>query len=138
MENELIKTTVRVGNSAGVILPKEWLNTEVRIVLQPINVEKNILEILLKEDFLKNTLGVYLVGSYARNEQGIESDIDVLVVTDDIDERVKVGKYDILLISKNCLEEKIRKDLLPILPMLKEAKVIINSDLRESYAKTKF
>lgn len=137
MENELIKTTVRVGNSAGVLLPKEWLNREVKVILQPINVEKKILEILLKKNILKNALGVYLVGSYARDEQSIESDIDVLVVTDELNRRVKVGKYDILLISKNCLEKKIKNDLLPILPMLKEARVIINSNLRESYSKTK-
>jgi len=43
MENELIKSTIRVGNSAGVLLPKEYLNTQVKIVLQPLNIEKDIL-----------------------------------------------------------------------------------------------
>ena len=52
MENELIKKTIRVGNSAGVLLPKEWLNTEVKVVLQPRNIEKDILDILRGENKL--------------------------------------------------------------------------------------
>ena len=47
---ELIKETIRVGNSAGVLLPKEFLNTKVKIVLQPLNIEKDILEILLENN----------------------------------------------------------------------------------------
>ena len=88
---ELIKDTIRVGNSAGVLLPKEFLNTQVKIVLQPLNIEKDILDILLQEKVLKEVLGVYLVGSYARNEQTIESDIDVLVITDNLDDKIKKG-----------------------------------------------
>jgi len=30
---ELIKRTIKVGNSAGVLLPKEFLNTEVKVLL---------------------------------------------------------------------------------------------------------
>jgi len=44
---ELIKNTIRLGNSAGVLLPKEFLNTQVKIVLQPLNIEKDVLDILL-------------------------------------------------------------------------------------------
>jgi len=130
---ELIKQTINVGNSAGVLLPKEWLNSEVKVVLQPLNIEKDILNILIKEGILSNVLGIYLTGSYARNEQAIESDIDVLVITNGINKRIKIGKYDILLISKKELENKLKKDILPVLPMLKEAKIIINKDLREDY-----
>ena len=50
---ELIKNTIRVGNSAGVLLPKEFLNTQVKIVLQPLNIEKDILDILMEEKMLK-------------------------------------------------------------------------------------
>ena len=33
MKQELIKQIVKVGNSAGVILPREWLNGKARIEL---------------------------------------------------------------------------------------------------------
>lgn len=133
---ELIKNTIRVGNSAGVLLPKEFLNTQVKIVLQPLNIEKDILEILLEEKILKDILGVYLIGSYARKEQTIESDIDVLVITKNINKRIKKGKYDLLLISKEIVDEKMKKNIFPLLPMMIEAKPIINKELLNKYINT--
>lgn len=133
---ELIKNTIRVGNSAGVLLPKEFLNTQVKIVLQPLNIEKDILEILLEEKILKDILGVYLIGSYARKEQTIESDIDVLVITKNINKRIEKGKYDLLLISKEIVDEKMKKNIFPLLPMMIEAKPIINEELLNKYIST--
>jgi len=130
---ELVKPTIRVGNSAGVLLPKEWLNMNVKVVLQPLNVEKEILEILLKEGILQEVEGVYLVGSYARKEETFESDIDVLVITNNLDKNIKEGKYEIICVSKKQFEKQLETNILPILPMLVESKVIINKNLKESY-----
>lgn len=137
METEIVKKTIRVGNSAGVLLPKEWLNTEVKIVLQPLNIEKDILDILRNENKLDETGGVYLIGSYSRGEQTIESDVDVLVITNKINERIKRGNYDILFIDKEEVENQLKNNALPILPMLKEAKIIINKNLIKEYLNTK-
>jgi len=136
MENELIKPTIRVGNSAGVLLPKEFLNTQVKIILQPLNIEKDILDILLQEKILPKVLGVYLTGSYARNEQTIESDIDVLVITNDLNDRIEKGKYNFMLVSKELVDEKMRKNIFPLIPMMIEAKPIINKELLSKYIKT--
>jgi len=133
---ELIKNTIKVGNSAGVLLPKEFLNSQVKIVLQPLNVEKDILKILLEEKILVNVLGVYLIGSYARKEQTIESDIDVLVITNKIDKRIVKEKYDILLVSKEVVDNKMNENVFPLLPMMIEAKPIINKDLIKNYINT--
>ena len=103
---ELIKNTIRVGNSAGVLLPKEFLNTQVKIVLQPLNIDKDVLNILIEEKMLKNVLGCYLTGSYARKEQTIESDVDILVITDKINKRIKKGKYEITCISRGEVERQ--------------------------------
>src|SRR3989338_436955 len=130
---ELIKNTIKVGNSAGVLLPKEYLNTQVKIILQPLNIEKEVLDILLKEKILPNVLGVYLVGSYARGEETIESDIDILVITDNINDKIKFGKYDILLVSKDAVDEKMEKNIFPLLPMMTEAKAIMNKLLLNNY-----
>lgn len=130
---ELIKNTIRVGNSAGVLLPKEFLNTQVKVVLQPLNIEKDILDILIEEKVLKNVLGCYLIGSYARKEQTIESDVDVLAITDKINKRIKKGKYEIICISKEEIERQLEENALPILPMIKEAKTIINDYLMREY-----
>ncbi len=133
---ELIKNTIQVGNSAGVLLPKEFLNTQVKIVLQPLNIEKDVLNILLRDKILKNTLGCYLIGSYARKEQTIESDIDVLVITDSINKKIDKGKYELICVSKEALERQLKENVLPILPMIKEAKTIINNSLIKEYTNT--
>lgn len=130
---ELIKNTIKVGNSAGVLLPKEFLNTQVKIVLQPLNIEKDILDILLQKKVLSKVLGVYLIGSYAKKEQTIESDIDVLVITDNLDDKIRMGKYDLMLVSKRLVDEKMKKNIFPLLPMMIEAKPIINQDLIKEY-----
>lgn len=134
---ELIKNTIRVGNSAGVLLPKEFLNTQVKIILQPLDIEKDVLDILSERNLLPNVVGVYLAGSYARNEQTIESDIDVLVITDKINDKIKKEKYDLMLVSKDLVDEKMKKNIFPLLPMMIEAKPIINKLLLEDYLKTR-
>lgn len=130
---EIVKTAVRVGNSAGVLLPKQWLNSQVKIILGPLNIEKEVLGILIEEKILKNVLGVYVIGSYARNEQTIDSDIDILILTDNINKRIKKGKYEIICIPKKELENQLNKNILPILAMIKEAKPIINKELIKNY-----
>ncbi len=133
MENELIRSAIRVGNSAGVLLPKEFLNTQVKVVLQPLNVEKDILGILLEKKLLKDVLGIYLIGSYAREEQTIESDVDVLVITDKINKKIKKGKYEIVCVNKEEVERQLKENALPILPMIIEAKAVLNKPLLRGY-----
>jgi len=133
---ELIKNTIRLGNSAGVLLPKEFLNTQVKVVLQPLNIEKDVLNILSERKILPNVLGIYVVGSYARKEQTIESDVDILVITDNLNDKIEKGKYDLIIVSKDLVDEKMRKNILPLLPMMIEAKPIVNKSLLNDYVKT--
>ena len=133
MEQHLIRKIVKVGNSAGVILPREWYGGEAKIELieKPLDIKNDILKIL--SPYLNSILGIYLVGSYARNEQTGRSDVDVLAITSDIDKRVKSGKYDILMVSEEKLHHLLKKNILPLLPMIKEAKAILNSNLINEY-----
>jgi predicted nucleotidyltransferase len=82
---------------------------------------------------LKNILGIYLVGSYARNEETRESDVDALVITDEVNKKIRKGKYEIILISKDNLEKTLRRNAMPLLPMIKEAKPIMNEELINRY-----
>jgi len=127
-----IKKTVKSGNSSAVILPRAWLHKEVRVEL----VRKNDGEILcdviktLKVHLdLNKVIGIYLVGSYARGEENERSDVDVLVITSDISkELINEGVYSILIVSKELIEHKLKNDLLPLGPMIKEAKSLINKE----------
>ena len=111
----LLKHAVRLGNSAGVLLPKEWLGNEVRVTLieKPINIKQDILKIV--EPFLDEVIGIYITGSYARGEQKHDSDIDILVITENKNKIINLGKYHIIVVSlkeiKKALEEKARKVL---------------------------
>ena len=137
MKQELIKPIIKLGNSAGVILPKMWLNGKARIELleKPLDIKRDIFEILWP--YFDDIQGVYLVGSYARVEQTKNSDIDVLVITRTINKRVDKGKYNLILITKESVEDSLKNNILPILPMLKEVKSLLNSQLIEHYKSTK-
>ena len=110
MKTELIKQTFKLGNSAGVILPKEWENKKVRVQLIEESINKDIFEILEKKNLLNDVIGIYLTGSYAREEQTINSDIDVLVITNNTNKSLKEGLYELILISK----EKFYKNIMQI------------------------
>lgn len=132
MINEIIKQTFKLGNSAGVLLPIDWKDKKVIIKLIDKSITHEILEILEKKDLLKNTIGIYLVGSYAREEETESSDIDVLIVTDNIDKQIKTGKYEIIFISKDRIEKSIKTNLY-LASLINEAKAILNNELLKTY-----
>lgn len=126
-----IKTAIKAGNSSAVVLPRAWLGKEVRIEQikkSPEIILIDVIGILGKCIELSEIIGIYLVGSYARKEERKDSDIDILVITQNIDKKlINEGMYNILIISEELLKYKLIQDLLPIGPMLKEAKPLLNS-----------
>ncbi|MBI2045725.1 nucleotidyltransferase domain-containing protein [Candidatus Pacearchaeota archaeon] len=135
---KLIKKAVEIGNGAAVYVPKEYSGKEVVIIL-PEGVEeikKRILNNLV--EFMPNILGVYLYGSYARGEQETESDVDVLIITKEKDNKIKIILEDIdaRVVSLDELKKTIRNYPLFIMPILREAKTLLNpvllEDLRNS------
>lgn len=127
-----IKKAIRAGNSSAVILPRAWLNKEVRIELVKKTEDvilKETIEILKNHISLKDVIGIYLAGSYARGEEDENSDIDILVITNNIDkELINEGAYNILIVSYQLINQKLKQDLFPVGQMLKEAKPLMNSD----------
>ena len=130
---ELVRPIVRFGNSAGVLLPKEWLNGRAKVTLikKAPKPEKEIFEIL--KEHLQNIIALAIVGSYARGEQTSKSDVDVLAITHSVNTRIKQGKYEVILISEDALKKQLEGNILPLLPMLIEAKPLINRELLEKY-----
>lgn len=127
-----IKKAIKAGNSSAVILPRAWLNKEVRIELvkkTEDTILTDVIEILKKHISLKDVIGIYLAGSYARGEEDENSDIDILIVTDNIDkEMIQEGAYNLLIVSYQLINQKLIQDLFPVGQMLKEAKPLMNSD----------
>lgn len=131
----IIKQTREVGTSAGVLLPRSWLNKKVVVTLFSLTKEeiaREVLDILVKMNLNEDVKGIYLFGSYARGDYDSDSDIDVLVITKKTNKIIDHGSYEITLIS----EQRFSKNLLSslyYLAMIKEAKVIMNSELLEKY-----
>lgn len=128
--NVEIKKTVRAGNSSAVILPRAWLDLEVRVELVKKTPEKILHEALSIAEThvaLEEIIGAYLAGSYARGEESKESDIDILIITSNTDkEMIHEGIYNILIVSEGLLKWKLENDLLPVGQMIKEAKPLLN------------
>jgi len=132
----IIRKANKSGNSSAVVLPRAWLNKRVKVELVDKGSEeilKDVLDIVSDKIKLEEIIGVYLVGSYARGDYDDDSDIDVLIITKDVDrELIKEGAYEILLVSKELLYQKMDGNILPIGPMLYEAKPLLNADFLES------
>ncbi|MBU0957396.1 MAG: nucleotidyltransferase domain-containing protein [Nanoarchaeota archaeon] len=131
-----IKKAIKAGNSSAVILPRAWLNKNVKVEL----IKKSNQEILLEtltmiQNFINPSeiIGIYLTGSYARNEEELDSDIDILIITEDKDKpQIQQGIYNILIISEKLLNQKLKSDLFPIAQMIREAKPLINKKYLDS------
>ena len=135
-----VKVVQRFGNSGHVVLPKEYIGKRIRFILEPKTFENIKFEILgILKPYLENILGIYLYGSYARNEQTISSDVDILVIANTkLKIMDKIDGYSIVSTTITELESALKENAILILPIIKEAKTIINPDLLEKYKGYKF
>ncbi|MEK6812198.1 MAG: nucleotidyltransferase domain-containing protein [Nanoarchaeota archaeon] len=134
----IVGQTRQVGNSSGVLLPKEWLNKKVVVTLvEPDEREilRRVIEILYDENILTDSLGIYLIGSHARNKEEVdfESDIDILVITENTNKEIDKDNYQINIISKPMLLKSLKEHPFHHFPMIYEAKTLLNSGLLSVY-----
>ena len=132
---QIIKEVTPIGNGAHVFAPKEWVGEKVVIVRTPkVSLKRRILKVL--EPYLENILGVYLYGSYSRNEQREDSDIDLLIISNK-KFKIKEKGFEIIALEKNKIKEAIKIAPVLVYSALAEAEPVINSELltelRKSY-----
>jgi predicted nucleotidyltransferase len=124
MEEKIIRQVTGIGNGAHIFAPKEWLGEEVIIVKTPRKDPKEeILKIIYPH--LDKIIAVFLFGSYAREEQEKDSDMDLFIISDE-KLKIKSKNIDIIVVPEEKIE--MAKKINPILfySMLEEAKQIIN------------
>ncbi len=136
-QEQLVKEVMDRGNSGGVYLPKSWVGQ--KVIIRPLSVKEYILNIL--SPHMKNIAGVYLYGSYARGEQGPDSDIDVLVIADKkLHLEIERG-VDLEIVDISKIKDVIRGDPAGYYSMVREAVPIVNGvlldELREVKPETK-
>lgn len=128
---EVIRSVGKWGNSAGVLLPREMIGSQVKIIVidRTLEIKKEVLNIL--EPYLDDIIGVYLTGSYARGEQEENSDIDIFAVSKELNKEINSGKYNISISPLVSIKKTADKHPELIFPRINEAKTIINSSLLE-------
>ena len=134
------KIVRKFGNSGHVVLPKDYIGKRIRFAAEPKtfeDIKSQILEIL--KPYLGNVLGVYLYGSYAKNEQTIDSDVDILVVANTkLKIKDVIDNYSIVSVTIKEIANALKTNSVLILPILREAKTIINPELLNVYNECKF
>jgi len=135
VKEQLVKRVVSSGNGGAVWVPRSWLGEEI-VVIRPEkseNIKEKVMKVLLPN--LPDVIAVFLYGSYARNEQQADSDIDVLVIAKHKFGVKKHRKIGVNVIELEKLKESIEKNPIMYFSMIREAKAIINSSLLEELKK---
>ncbi len=123
----IIKEVKPFGNGAQILVPKEWSGKTALISLQ----NKTLQDI--KKDLLNNikqldkVACILVIGSYARNENLPESDVDVVIFCTEKLE-INLPAYHIILVNINRLKEEINLNPALFKSILDEGIIILNSD----------
>jgi len=137
METKIVQ---KFGNGGHIVLPKEYVGKRIRFIAEPKtfdDIKSEVWEILKPHS--SNILGVYLYGSYARGEQAVDSDVDILAITNTkLKIAEKADNYSIISVTMEEIDDVLNANPVLILPILKEARTIINPVLLDRYKSYKF
>jgi len=150
VREEVEKEVVGFGNGSIVYTPKRWIGQKVLVILEEkqLDIKGEVMEIL--KPHLGGVEGVFLFGSFARNEQTENSDVDILVISDEKINLRKKGRLDFLVKTRGEFIQGMKRDpclflhqivneAKPILnePLLRELKQVgINPDFKEFFDST--
>jgi hypothetical protein len=122
MENkEFYRRTIKVGNSAGVLLPKTLLGAEVKVTIThlPINIKKDISSIL--ENWFEEIAGIYVIKA---EKMKIES----LVISTSLKKHIETGNYLIDIVPLEMLKRSIKTNP-SVRNKIASAKTILNKKI---------
>lgn len=141
IKEQIVKSVVKSGNGGAVWVPKDWLGQEVIVILPDkpkLDVKERIIHLL--EPYLKDIISVAVFGSYARNEQTKDSDIDVLVITQDKELKIDLKNENIEIISLPIDKFKTAIEKYPAIyyQMVHEAEPLINGSVLEELKSIQF
>lgn len=115
---EFVRKAIKLGNSAGVILPKKLLGSEVKITVlsRPLDIKKEVLKKLDSE--LADILGVYIIN---------KKPVEVIAITTNI-RRVIEDNIKISLVPLNTIKKDIKTNQI-LRKKLSLAETILNKSL---------
>jgi putative transposon-encoded protein len=115
------RRAIKVGNSAGVLLPKALLGADVRVAVirPPRNIKKDSMKILTP--ILEHILGVYLINQTPKKAE-------LLAISTNINQHMIKGQYEIDIVPLQVLKKSL-KEKKETREKIKKAKVVINAKL---------
>jgi predicted nucleotidyltransferase len=128
-EEKIIRRVSEFGNGAHVFVPKAWANDEITLIrIRKKDIKDQIIDLI--SPYLDKIIAVFLYGSYARNEQNKNSDIDLFIISSE-NFSLKKENFEINIVEEDKLNKA--KKINPILfySMIQEAKPIINNNYLE-------
>jgi predicted nucleotidyltransferase len=132
-QKEIYRIATASGNSSHVILPKDWEGHKILLTRVDIEPKEAIMNLL--SPYLKDIIGIYLYGSYARKENKEGSDIDVIVITN---KKIKVEKkkpFDLIQIERDKINTFKRINPVLFYSFVFESESIINNSFLEDLRK---
>jgi len=116
---DIIKKAVKVGNSAGILLPKKLLGADIKVsvVKMPLDIKKEAMK--LADNYLADIEGIYIIN---------KKPVEVLAVTNILKKMINSSNIRLILVpllqlKKDVKEnEQLRKKLL-------ESEAILNKKL---------
>lgn len=123
-----LRRAIKVGNSAGVLLPKKFLGSEVRVLVlnNPTNIKKTTLKLL--ENYMEELRGIYIISNQDKKT-------NILAVSISISKKFEKGNYNISIIPLNELRKLIKEKKLSLDLLLKSTPIMnkgLISDLKRS------
>ncbi len=136
---ELIeREVVPFGNGSIVYTPKKWLKQKVWVVLEEKQQDPTSEILALLKSHMPSIQGIFLYGSRARDETTNQSDVDLLVVSDQKLSLPKTAPFDIRVATKAELLTELPKDsTLFLYQLFREAVPIVNASLLKEFQEIK-
>ena len=105
---EFLKKTRKVGNSSGVLLPRELLGSEVKIIVvnRPVNIKKESIRLL--EKYFKNILGIYIINKKPAEVLAISTNLKEKIE----DEGIKISIVPFSIIKQDIKTKQVLRDKL--------------------------
>ena len=96
---EFVRKTIKVGNSAGVLLPRRLLGSEVRILIlnKPVNIKKEVIKALNQD--LEDLFGIFLIS---------KNPIEVLAVSESTKKILSNEKIKIIIVPLSIIKKDIK------------------------------
>jgi len=134
MEQQIFyRRAKKLGNSAGVLLPKKLLGADVKITVlrRPRNVKRDVVNIL--EPVLPGILGIYLTKEEPESEKK-QRQFEILVVSTKLKKAFQKLNYRIDIVPLEKLKKSIKQKK-EAKERIKQAKPILNNALLEELKK---